>query len=194
MCEFFSCLVMRDGSIRWHWNSDSHSELIEHFGLRDDKPFLQAFAKAELTPDWSSDALLDAAQWTWRLDEPTRPDWLTNEIEAKAQSAARRVAASFILTAGEKRSLLDGTWILGGDARVIGIRGGRIIAMRGNAQVSEVWGNAQVSNVRGNAQVSDVGGNAQVSDVGGNAQVSDVWGNAILDDSAKAHIVKAASS
>jgi hypothetical protein len=80
-------------------------------------------------------------------------------------------------------------------ARVSDVRdNAQVSHVRDNAQVSDVWDSARVSDVRDNAQVSHVRDNAQVSDVWDNAQVSDVGPSVVLDDSAKAHLVKTVPS
>jgi len=60
----------------------------------------------------------------------------------------------------------------------------------GSAQIHDVGDNAQIRDVMGSAQIHDVRGSAQIRDVWGNAQIRDVWGNAILDDSARAHVIR----
>ena len=188
MCNFLSVLVLKNGRILHHPMLDSHADLVAYFNLPDDTPFLERFAKAELTPvDW-----LDPSTWKWRIDEAMRPQWL-EDVEATAEAATRAIAKKMILTGDTKipRLIVDGCWIVGGKSVVRDVRGGRIIRVqdsaqvslvRGSAQVSHVWGSAQVSHVWGSAQVSHVGDSAQVSHVGGSAQVSDVWGSAQVSD------------
>ena len=209
MCNFFSVLIRRDGSLCWHWNIDSHSDLIAHFALRDDSQFIQHFAKAELRPDLGSDACLDAGRWAWTLDEPTRPEWLTPEIEQRAEAAARRLAESFIIRTGTRRLIVDGVWLIGGDAVVSDVRGGRIITVRDSASIRDVrdsasirdvrdsasihgvrdsasihgvWDSASIHGVRDSASIRDVWGNASIRDVWGNASIHGVRGSASISD------------
>ena len=159
MCQFLSVLILKNGDVLHHPMLDSHSDLVTYFSLPDTSAYVSHFAKAELTPvDY-----LDASTWNWRIDEPTRPSWL-DDVESIAEAKARAIAQKMIISTGTKRLIVDGCWIVGGDAVVEDVRGGRIV------------------HVRGSAQITDVGDSARITDVRGSAQ---------LDASAKAHIVKA---
>ena len=189
MCNFLSVLILKNGHVLHHPMLDSHSDLVAYFDLPDDTPFLERFAKAELTPeDW-----LDPTTWIWRIDEAIRPQWL-DDVEAQAEKAAREIARKMIITEATKipRLIVDGCWIVGGKGVVRDVRGGRIIRVQDSATVSDVRDSATGSDVGGSATVRDVRGSATVSDVRDSATISDVWDSATLDASAKARLVKAA--
>ena len=185
MCNFLSVLILKNGRVLHHPMLDSHADLVAYFDLPDSTPFLERFAKAELTPeDW-----LDPSTWEWRIDEAVRPQWL-GDVEAQAEKAARNIARKMIITEATKvpRLIVDGCWIVGGKGVVRDVRGGRIIRVQGSATVRDVGDSATVSNVWGSATVRNVGGSATVSDVWGSATVSNVGENVTLDASAKAHL------
>ena len=185
MCEFLSALLLESGELLTHPMLDSHSDLVHYFKIRDDD-LRQRFAKIELTPgnNW-----LDPDTWAWRLDEPTRPDWLTEDAEAGAARRLRDRARRMILSGGEHTLIVDGCWIVGGSALVRDVRAGRILRVQDSATVRDVWGSATVQDVRGSATVQDVRGSATVQDVWGSATVRDVGPLVTLDDSAKAHLI-----
>jgi len=194
MCNFFSALVLKNGDVLSHWALDSHTDLVTYFQLPDTTAHHQHFAKVELTPvDW-----LDAATWKFRLDEQTAPGWW-DDVKGQAESTLRARAQAMVIKTGHKQLIVDGCWIIGGDATVRDVRSGwirriqdsaRVSDVGGSAQVSGVWDSAQVSNVGDSAQVSGVRGSARVSGVWDSAQVSDVGPNVVLDASAKAHLVQ----
>ena len=147
---------------------DSHSDLVRHFKLPDTTAHHQHFAKVELTPtgDW-----LDVTAWQFRLDEPTVPGWWADVAE-QVEATLRARADKMILRTGEHSLLVDGCWIIGGDAVVRGVRAGGLARVSGGT----------ISDVRGGT-------------------ISDVWGGTIsgvrgapytplLDASAKAHVAK----
>ena len=137
MCNFLSVLVLKDGSVRHHPMLDSHSDLVTYFKLPDTNAHIQHFAKAELTPnDW-----VDASTWNWRIDEEVRPVWLTEDIEKAAEEATRAIAQRMVIT-DERTLIVDGCWIVAGNAKVRDVRSGRIVRMQDNATISDVWGNA----------------------------------------------------
>jgi hypothetical protein len=81
---------------------------------------------------------------------------------------------------------------VGGSAQVTDVGdSAQVTDVGDSAQVTDVWGSAQVTDVGDSARVTHVRGSAQVTDVGGSAQVTDVGAGVHLDDSAKAHLVKA---
>ena len=203
MCQFFSALVLRNGDVLSHPMLDSHTDLVTYFALPDATAQHQHFAKVELTPhddDW-----LTPATWAWRLDEDTAPGWW-EDVAVQAEATLRARAEKMIIT-GTKSLIVDGCWIVGGQALVSDVRAGRIVRVqdsatvrnvkgsatvqdvRGSATVQDVWGSATVQDVWGSATVRNVGGSATVQDVKGSATVQDVWGSATLDASAKQRLV-----
>ncbi len=150
MCDFLSAIVLRNGDVLIHPLLDSHSGLVTYFELPDTSAYHQHFAKVELTPvDW-----LDAATWTFRLDETTAPGWW-EDVAASAEATLRDRAARMILTTGHKPFILEGAWILGGDVAIGEVRGGRIVQMRGGT-VQEIWGGT-VQEIHGGAVPAAVG-------------------------------------
>jgi len=141
MCQFLSVLVLRNGDVLHHPMLDSHGDLVTYFQLPDSQAYHQHFAKAELTPSEATWLTPDA--WTWRIDETTRPGWL-DDVESQAEARARAVAARMVLASGAHRLIVDGCWIVGGDAIVRDVRGGRIIRVGGSAQIHDVGGSAQL--------------------------------------------------
>ena len=185
MCQFLSVLVLRNGDVLHHPMLDSHADLITYFKLPDTSEYIQRFAKVELTPgDW-----LKPDTWHWKVDENTRPQWL-DAVEAQAESATRRIATNMLLVSGEHQLIVDGCWIVGGCAIVRDVRGGRLMCVKGSAQIHKVWGAAQIHEVWDSAQIYNVSGSAQIHEVWGAAQIHNVSGSARLDTSAKAHLAQ----
>ena len=174
MCNFLSAIVLRNGDVLSHPMLDSHTELVQHFRLPDTRAHHQHFAKAELTPegDW-----LDASTWQFRLDEETAPGWWA-DVSSQAEATLRARAEKMIMKTGEHSLLIDGCWIIGGDAVVRDVRAGRVRRVSGGT-ISGVSGGT-ISEVRGGS-ISGVWGGT----------ISGVWGlpwEPLLDDSAKAHV------
>lgn len=142
MCNFLSVLIAKNGDVLHHPMLDSHADLVTYFHLPDTSVAIQHFAKAECVPP--SDGWLTPDTWRWHLDEPSRPVWLTEDLEREAEAATRRIAQRMILSEGEHRLIVDRCWIVGGTAVVRDVRGGRLIC---------VWGSAQIHDVRDSAQL-----------------------------------------
>ena len=184
MCNFLSVLILRDGSVRHHPMLDSHADLVTYFKLPDENPHIPYFAKAELTPeDWT-----DAATWRWRIDEAVSPVWLTEDIERAAEAATRAIAQRMVLVTGEHQLIVDGCWVVAGNAKVRDVRSGRIVRVWDSATISDVGGSATISDVGDSATIRDVGGSATIRGVWDSATIRDVGGSAMLDASAKAKV------
>src|ERR1041384_2010222 len=113
MCNFLSALGLPNGDVLHHPMLDSHGDLVTYFKMPDESAFVRRFTKHELVPvDW-----IDPATWRFVTDEPTRPDWLTDEIEREIERKMRAVASRMILRDGEHRLIVDGCWIIAGTAK-----------------------------------------------------------------------------
>src|SRR3990167_3339626 len=182
MCCFLSALVLRNGDVLTHPMLDSHSDLVKYFKLPDTTAYHQHFAKVELVPDdW-----MNVATWRFSLDDSTAPSWW-DDVAGPAEAALRARAERMILRGGNHELIVDGCWIVGGNAKIRDVRSGRIVHVQdsaqitnvgGSAQITDVWGSAQITNVGGSAQITDVWDSAQITNVGGSAQITDVWGSA----------------
>ena len=79
MCNFFSCIVTRDGRILFT-ESDRHEVLIFRAGLKD-VGIMDHFQRVEVNP----------VTFTARVDEYERSSWLTDELLDKAVEIAKRI-------------------------------------------------------------------------------------------------------
>ena len=81
MCRAFSCLVTPKKKVIWKFGVDSHSQLQQNAGIRDNTadPAKMLCAKIEITPD--NNDYLYPDNWTLRVDESIRPAWLTIQHE-----------------------------------------------------------------------------------------------------------------
>ena len=138
MCQFLSALVLRNGDVLTHPLLDSHSDLVRYYQVPDDRTHHQHFAKVERTPGDTDESWLDPATWRFRLDEETAPGWW-EDVKGAAEATLRDRAKAMIVTTGRKDLILEGCWILAGDAEFADVRGGRIVRMLGGT-LTEMWG------------------------------------------------------
>ena len=135
MCNFLSAIVLKNGDCLTHPLLDSHSDLVRYYQLPDGRAHHQHFAKVELTPhDW-----LNPDTWEFRLDEQTVPGWW-DDVKAQAEATLRDRARAMIVTTGRKDLILEGRWILAGDAEFADVRGGRIVRMLGGTLTAMLGG------------------------------------------------------
>ena len=80
MCNFWSCVLTRDGKVLWDPAITSHEELVSKFQLADTKLKDREFVRIEITPP--NNDVLNRKQGDWRFkvdEEGTLPDWFAND-------------------------------------------------------------------------------------------------------------------
>ncbi len=122
--------MLKNGDVLTHPLLDSHSDLVRYYQLPDGHQHHQHFAKVELTPGATDESWLDPSTWNFRLDEETKPGWW-DDVAVTAEQTLRDRARAMIVTTGRKDLILEGCWILAGDAVFADVRGGRIVRMLG---------------------------------------------------------------
>jgi len=171
MCNFLSAVVLRNGDVLTHPLLDSHSDLVRYYQLPDVTAYHQHFAKVELTPvDW-----LDVATWRFRLDEETEPSWWT-DVATGVEATLRERAARMILASGRKDLVLEGCWILAGDAVIEDFRGGRVVRMCGGT-LTEMCGGTLTAMCGGT--LTEMWGGTLTAMRGGT--LTEMWGGTLTE-------------
>ena len=75
MCEFFSCIVKKDGSVVWDKNVDSHEEIIEKFKLDANNHETKQYVRIEVTAKDCDVFNHDIKNWKIKIDDSTIPAW-----------------------------------------------------------------------------------------------------------------------
>ena len=172
MCQFKSAIVVREPRNKGGFQllmspwTESHSELIQIFNLRDD--WRLRFARVEFTPE--SMATADKPEtYKLKIDEQREPDWFDAEMKEAVAAKMRDYIKSIIIT-GDVALLIGGQFIVSAGAKVecaknmivTAVCGGTISEVRGGT-ISEVCGGT-ISEVRGGT-ISEVCGGT----------ISEVW-------------------
>ena len=98
MCNFLSAIWTRPGKLICEPTyTDSHSDLIEAFGLREKMTTapVQDFVRLELTlPDGSENEFFDFAKWREQIDEREVPTWFDDAARFDAFESMRELLAA----------------------------------------------------------------------------------------------------
>ena len=99
MCNFASSVITRDKEF-YLPSSDSHTEIIRHFGLNEYSPVTGAhIVKIEITPHPNVKVWPSLADWNYRIDQDVLPDWHTanpDDTKKRAfEALARRAKGGF---------------------------------------------------------------------------------------------------
>ncbi len=194
MCQFLSAIVSKNGEVYCDPFIDSHEELIQRFGLRDDQSqFINNIVRVEFTP--KDDDYFDIENYTLRIDEDSEPDWwasVKDSVHANLKDRIQRM----IIDKADNKVLCGGVYFVR-DSKILWTRYSRILVVKdatihnvrgnatiqcvgGNATIHNVWDNATIHNVRGNATIQYVRDNATIQYVRGNATIRDVRDNATI--------------
>ncbi len=109
-----SAIVVREPRNKGGFNilrnaaTDSHSDLIEYFQLRDDGKL--RFARVEFSPPSDKD-LASPEKYALRIDEERTPNWFDNEMKEAVAGRMRGWVKAMIATK-DTPYLLGGHWIV----------------------------------------------------------------------------------
>jgi hypothetical protein len=126
MCKFFSAIGMKNGDILYKDGLDSHSDLIDHFDLPDDRE-CRHFVKLEFLPRTGCEH--EITKYTLSIDEDTAPIW-TNDVLQSFEMKCRDAVSRMILT-GHSRRVFGETVIISPGAYIRDIRNARVLFMNG---------------------------------------------------------------
>ena len=164
MCQWKSAIVTRQGEVLHHWNVDSHENLVDLFDLKDK---LDYFVRVEFTP--TDNKYADVSAYVLKVDEKATPAWFEDYRESVTEKL-RAIISRAIITGG-RRIIVDGEWILAGEAKLERLCGGRVIQMWGSSQVGEMWGSSRVGKMRESSQVGEMWESSQVGEMWGSSKI-----------------------
>ena len=92
MCKFASFVLTKYREL-WLPESDSHTEIIERYGLHADGSTGPNIVKVEIVPGPKIKKFSDYRNWVFRVDQDVLPAWHDpKETEARTRAALRRRA------------------------------------------------------------------------------------------------------
>jgi hypothetical protein len=149
---------------------DSHENLVDLFDLKDKNDY---FVRVEFTP--TDNKYADVSAYVLRVDEQSVPAWFEDFRESVTEKL-RGIISKAIIT-GDRRIVVEGEWILSGEARIERLCGGRVIQMSDSSQVGEMCGSSQVGEMCGSSQVGEMWDSSQVGKMCGSSQVGKMCGS-----------------
>ena len=81
MCNFWSCILTREGKVLWSEATSSHEEIIKENNLKDNKLIDRDFIRLEVHSKNKIDLFSkNAKNWEFKIDEAnTLPEWFLQE-------------------------------------------------------------------------------------------------------------------
>jgi len=182
MCKFYSAILTVSGEVLHDIHTTSHEDLINLFGLNDDKA--GRFCKLEYT----SENLFDLSTYSLRADEDIKPEWVTDAMLEAAEKKLHQIVRKRIITE-DRELLMGGIFVVAEDVKINNVRNAVIEVIRNsivnvmqdNSTVNEMWGNSTVKEMQGNSTVNVMQGNSTVNVMQGNSTVNVMWGNSTVN-------------
>jgi hypothetical protein len=186
MCNFFSCIVTKEGHVLFDPISDSHESIIskyrDRYNLIDDtsNPQEMKFARVEITPS-NGDVFQPFDEWRFKIDQSITPIWFDDFCKESALKNARDFVNKSVLIGKKIENISTGRyWAknctfknVTGDAL--------IVELSGHSKIGRVCGSAKIGRVSDSAKISCVYGYAKISCVYGYASIDSVYDSASID-------------
>ena len=135
MCNFFSCIAMRNGDVFCDPMSDRHEDIIKTHNISDkeDDPKYLKFARVEITPP-DGDVFAHVSNWTLRIDdESITPEWWSKGYEEFCFRELELFLSRAILVGKEIDCLSDGRfWVK--DSRILNVTGNTFLFLFGSSR------------------------------------------------------------
>ena len=182
MCNFFSCIVKKNGEVVWDSAIDNHSELVELGKIQDDTADTakMKFARVEITPP-DGDVFSPLEKWILKIDETITPDWFKKRHEDVAWSALKECLKEVLIYQKKIKELnKKRCWIKNSEIESIeggtveSIEGGTVKSIRGGT-VESIWGGT-VKSIWGGTVKSIKGGTVKYIKGG---TVESIWGGTV---------------
>jgi len=195
MCNFFSCIVLKDGQVIWDAGIDSHEELIKIAKVEDktSDPAKLTFARVEIIPPNNDVFEDDVKKWTLRIDQSITPGWWSKDHKKACYQSLKKCLSVVIIKGQEIDEINNKQGLYIKDSTIQVIKNS-IIKSMGNSTVKEMGGNSTVKVMWENSTVKEMGGNSTVNMMGGNSTVNMMWENSTVNMMGENSTVKAVYS
>ena len=141
MCKFLSGITLENGDVCISKDTDSHSEILKEFGIKD-KDIPPSFVAWEFTPPIKGEKYDFAAgydKWTFNIDEQfPKPEWWDKGREVLTVEAAR-AELDKVLIKTRIEEIKTGRWIIINGGYVNILSGGTVNDISGGT-VNDISG------------------------------------------------------
>jgi hypothetical protein len=89
MCNAFSCIVLKNGTVSWKFGVDSHDKILELNNIPDNTADADKvkFCRVEISP--ANKNYLNPDKWIFKIDQIPIPNWMEEEHELACWDAFR---------------------------------------------------------------------------------------------------------
>ena len=184
MCRFKSGIILKDRIVVAQGENDSHSDLLETLGIKDDYiGASKTFVRTELVPkndEWWESPEEHPEKWEFTVDQDIVPEWFEKErAEEEFREAVCRWWKDHVMVdKKDVKVLLDNSQVrkMWNSSQVRKMwNSSQVGEMHGSSQVGEMYDSSQVGEMYGGSQVGEMYDSSQVGKMCGSSQVREMW-------------------
>ena len=183
MCNWFSGIIVdKNKKVLWHPDIDSHTELLEHFKIKDETKSPN-FVRVEFTPPNNDVFNHDFKNWKFKTDQDFRQDWYDEEKSKELMlSAVKKLIDERFVIDRNLDEIKVGRWWVGGKSKVNKVcDSAQIQSVYGSARIEYVYGSARIKYVSDSARIESVSDSARIKYVSDSAQIKSVSDSARIE-------------
>jgi hypothetical protein len=157
MCKPASFVLTKD-RVFWSMHTDSHTEIIDEYGLHEDGARGPNVVKVEISPD-NEQLDSDPGTWVYKLDQDITPEWYdAEECERRARAALAEWVSARMIGWGDRELSRGNVFVYGNawaalhDTSAATLFGNARATLFGNA-TARMYGNA-LATLNGNARAT----------------------------------------
>ena len=171
MCNFWSCIVLKDKTVISEIGIDNHHELVEMFNLEDSSDIRSQlkFAKVEIVPP-ENDPFKPISEWKFEVDERVKPEWFSPAHEDVCWIRLKEVLKEVLIT--EDVAELTGRKGLFLKDCVVG--------KLTNSVVQKMFNSSVVQNMSDSSVVKRMSGSSVVQEMFDSSVVQDMSGSSVV--------------
>jgi hypothetical protein len=184
MCNFFSCIVMKNKRVVWEAGINNHHEIVEKYEIPDSEEDQQKmqFARVEILPPNNEDGVFDKniSNWTLTVDERIRPEWFSPAHGKAAICALEECLSSVVIDGITVDTIKGKKGLLIRNAIIKNLGSSTVQKMWGSSTVQEMWDSSTVQEMWGSSTVQKMWGSSTVQEMWDSSTVQEMWGSSTV--------------
>ena len=194
MCRFKSGIILKNKCVIAQGSNDSHSDLLEELGIKDDYiGMIKTFVRAELVPqsdEWWINPEEEPSKWRFVVDQDEVPEWFDREkYEAEFREYVCDWWKAHVLVDQKVDELSQGYYRLKrsevkrllNDVKVL-CDSSTVQEMWDSSTVQKMWGSSTVQEMCDSSTVQEMWGSSTVQEMWGSSTVQKMWGSSTVRD------------
>ena len=175
MCEFFSCIVMKNKSVVWEAGLNGHHEILEKYKIKDNTSdqSKMCFARVEILPPAGDEGVFekDFEEWDFRVDERITPEWFSPAHKEAAFASLKECLSVCLFDGVEIDEIIGKKGLFVRNSLIKRLVGSTVQKMLGSSTVQEMSGSSTVQEMLERSTVQEMWESSTVQEMSGSSTV-----------------------